>query len=112
MPSLRVILDRFENDKAVFLTQEGQQLIWHRDDLPETIKEGSTYYMHFGEKDEKPEKTKEIPTPKRIKKQIANPPASAPPKKVRKKLSPEDIERHQLARTMLEEILNGKEPVR
>ena len=112
MPSLRVILDRFDNDKVIFLTQEGQQLVWHRDDLPETIKEGGTYYMHFGEQDEKPAKPKETPTPKRIKKQIAKPATSDKPAKAQKKLSPEDIERHQLARTMLEEILNGKEPVR
>ena len=104
MPHLRVILDRFEHDRAVFLTQEGQQLVWHKDDLPEDIQEGQTYYIHFA--------TSEQNTPPSIQQTLVTPkksPTSKPTTQLVKRtpLSQEEKKQRLLARALLEEILNG-----
>ena len=41
---LKLILDRFENDKAVLKTEKGDQtIIWLKNLLPENIKEGAIF---------------------------------------------------------------------
>ena len=97
MPSLRIMFDRFEGDKALFVTQEGQQLVWHKDDLPEDLREGNTYYVHFADGTDK--------------KSITPTKTHTPIK--RKKETKEDREQRKMARAILEEILNGsKEPAK
>ncbi len=115
MRPLRVMLDRFDNGKAIFLTQEGQQLVWDRYDLPEDIQEGKIYFVHFSneaepvvtaEKDTTTQEKTSVPTEKTAAKpivsEIAPEPAPLP--------DPQADERRKLARTILEEILNGSTP--
>lgn len=104
MPYLRVILDRFEHDRAVFLTQEGQQLVWHKDDLPEDIQEGQTYYIHFATSEQDTPSSIQQPsiTPKKAPTTKPTPtPVTRPP------LSQEEKKQRLMARALLEEILNG-----
>jgi len=38
---IKLTIDRYENDKAVLLTNDGEKIIWPKKKLPENIKEGS-----------------------------------------------------------------------
>ena len=38
---INIIIDRFENDKAVLKTEDGNTIIWPKDKLPNNTKEGS-----------------------------------------------------------------------
>lgn len=38
---VKLTLDRFEEDKAVLIADEGEQIIWPKNKLPENIHEGA-----------------------------------------------------------------------
>ncbi|MBA3047052.1 DUF3006 domain-containing protein [Patescibacteria group bacterium] len=38
--NIKITIDRFENDKAVFKTEEGISIIWPKNNLPEQAREG------------------------------------------------------------------------
>ncbi len=38
---LKAVIDRFEGEVAVVKTEDGQEILWPKKDLPEDIKEGS-----------------------------------------------------------------------
>lgn len=40
---LILTLDRFENNKAVFKTKDGENIIWPKNKLPENAKEGQIF---------------------------------------------------------------------
>jgi predicted RNA-binding protein (virulence factor B family) len=37
---VKLTIDRFENDKAVLITENGQSIIWPKNQLPEEMHEG------------------------------------------------------------------------
>jgi len=39
--SLKVTLDRFEEDYAIFFINNGKQILWPKDKLPQGLEEGS-----------------------------------------------------------------------
>ncbi|MFH2136015.1 MAG: DUF3006 domain-containing protein [Patescibacteria group bacterium] len=41
MKSIKAAIDRFEGDSAVIKTEDGQEIIWPKKDLPEDAKEGT-----------------------------------------------------------------------
>ncbi len=38
---LKAAVDRFEGDSAVIKTEDGQELLWPKSELPEEVKEGT-----------------------------------------------------------------------
>jgi len=38
--NVKIIIDRFENNKAVLQTEDGQSIIWPKDKLPQDAREG------------------------------------------------------------------------
>ena len=42
---VKVIIDRFENDKAVLKTHDNETIIWPKNKLPGDTKEGSTLIL-------------------------------------------------------------------
>ncbi|MFA5413265.1 MAG: DUF3006 domain-containing protein [Patescibacteria group bacterium] len=41
MKFIKAVIDRFEGDSAVIKTEDGQELLWPKADLPEDAKEGA-----------------------------------------------------------------------
>ncbi|MFZ5363917.1 MAG: DUF3006 domain-containing protein [Patescibacteria group bacterium] len=41
MKFIKAAIDRFEGDSAVIKTEDGQELLWPKQNLPEDAKEGS-----------------------------------------------------------------------
>ncbi len=62
--SLKVILDRFEGDYAIFFINNGKQILWPKDKLPQGLEEGAVIkiklYTSQGEEREQRELAKNI----------------------------------------------------
>lgn len=110
--SLKIILDRFEDEKAVLITAFGQEIFWPKSDLPDNLEIGASLYLFLD-----PEKPKSLP-PEEIK--SLKPEAAVKFKaafkkdEVRPELAPKISlkniplsEQQLLARRVLEELLNN-----
>ncbi len=56
--TIKLTIDRFENDKAILKTENGSTIIWPKDKLPENIHEGMVLIFNIiddaqAEKDKK-----------------------------------------------------------
>jgi hypothetical protein len=45
--NITLTIDRFENDKAILITQEGESILWPKNKLPNGLKEGSLIYFNI-----------------------------------------------------------------
>jgi len=54
---IKIILDRFENDKAVLKTEDGENIIWPKNKLPENAQESQIFNFTI-DNDEKTAKDK------------------------------------------------------
>lgn len=83
MQSIKVILDRFFDDSVILITESGKQILWPKDKLPEDFAPGQVFYLTLTNKqlDDNIKSSKKEP--------VQDP-------KI-------------LAKTILEEILNGSE---
>jgi hypothetical protein len=51
---VKLVLDRFENDQAVLISEEKEAIFWPRVKLPDGIKEGAVLYFDIrSDQDEK-----------------------------------------------------------
>ena len=48
---IRLIIDRFENDKAVLKTEDGTVVTWPKNKLPDGAHEGSVLFFNIQNKD-------------------------------------------------------------
>ncbi len=69
---IKFTLDRFEGDKAVLISSDGQSVIWPKNQLPNNLKEGSSLNFEIMEEKERTEKTRQ--TAKDIINEIINKP--------------------------------------
>ncbi|MFH1428034.1 MAG: DUF3006 domain-containing protein [Patescibacteria group bacterium] len=62
--TIKIVIDRFENDKAVLKTEDGQTIIWPKAKLPSDSKEGAVLNFIISSnqqtEDEKKEMAKNI----------------------------------------------------
>lgn len=85
---VKVIIDRFENDKAVLVTPFGQQIFWPREALPEEAEVGSIHSLGL-----------DIPMQK---------PQQAPIQAISPEVN-QSQDKNEIAITILEELLNAGE---
>lgn len=45
--NITLTIDRFENDKAILITQEGESILWPKNKLPNGLKEGALVYFNI-----------------------------------------------------------------
>ncbi len=57
---ITITVDRFENDKAVLKTENGQTINWPKDKLPKEAKEGSNYNFLIARDPETEDEKKEL----------------------------------------------------
>ncbi len=51
---IKITIDRFESDKAVLITEDGENIIWPKKKLPENSREGSSLMFAItGNKEDK-----------------------------------------------------------
>jgi len=67
----KIIIDRFEDDKAVLKTKDNKTVIWPSAKLPENSKEGDVLIFTIQSENEKTAKNKELA--KTILNEILNP---------------------------------------
>lgn len=68
---LSLIVDRFEEDKAVLKTEDKEEIIWPKKKLPENIKEGSAMVAFLT--DDKMKDEKSLNLAKEVLNEILNP---------------------------------------
>lgn len=71
---IKFTVDRFENDKAVLIDSSGQTVIWPKNKLPESLREGSS--INFEVAEDKGAEMKNKQTAKDIINEIINPRAT------------------------------------
>jgi hypothetical protein len=69
---IKLTLDRFEGNKAVLITANGQQIIWPKDQLPAGLPDGSILIFALFKEKEREKKDKQ--TAKDILNEIINQP--------------------------------------
>lgn len=70
--TIKLTLDRFEGDKAVLITDDGQAIIWPKNKLPGNLRDGSALSFDVMETKEREQKDKQ--TAKDILNEIINQP--------------------------------------
>lgn len=90
--SLKTIFDRFEGERAVFITPFGQEIFWPRTEFSDGIESGTIKYLTL--QDEPGHQMS-----------MQNKPANPAPENTPKKNN--DEASNELAKKMLEELLNG-----
>ena len=68
---IKVIVDRFENDKAVLIAKDKNQIIWPKNKLPENTGEGTVLNIDISDNKENTEKNQALA--KEILNEILNP---------------------------------------
>ncbi len=43
----KLVLDRFENDRAVLISESGQEIVWPKKMLPPAAAEGQIFYVRL-----------------------------------------------------------------
>ncbi len=69
---IKLTIDRFESDKAVLKTSDGQTIVWPKNLLPDNLHEGSVLSFDLAEEKEREYKNKQ--TAKDIINEIINQP--------------------------------------
>ncbi|MFH1661897.1 MAG: DUF3006 domain-containing protein [Candidatus Falkowbacteria bacterium] len=58
--NIKLTIDRFEGDKTVLITEDGQSIIWPKDKLPEKIHEGMILNFEINTDSDAEEKNKKL----------------------------------------------------
>lgn len=94
--TLKTIFDRFEGDKAVFITVFGQEIFWPRDSFDEQLENGQIKLIALCDPEDK-----KIPSAKPMQK-----PTTEKQNNSQGELT--DTQKQSIAKKMLEELLNGE----
>ena len=57
---IKIIVDRFEEDKAILKTEDNQTIIWPKNKLPHNIKEGGFLFFDIQENKNQEEQNKKL----------------------------------------------------
>ncbi|MCK4539996.1 DUF3006 domain-containing protein [Candidatus Parcubacteria bacterium] len=68
---IKATIDRFENEKAVLITKDKDEIIWPKNKLPEETTEGMVLNINISNNKKNTEKNKELA--KKILNEILNP---------------------------------------